>query len=218
VETTYKATTSTRAIGIAAGLLFIGVGVAIIAWRMASTESSSIAGIPCPCGAILIGGILIGAGAAAIGSSLWGVAICVTADAIEQRQGRQVIARYPYDQITAVRLAVRQQALYRTARLYTYYYPLVRLEGQFDTPTPLTLPLSYSGIADATGPVAIPPRYSQKATYDVRGILRDLLPRLPSSVEIDPNLWAYSQGGELPDLHTLPVDTTPQATWPLKRA
>jgi hypothetical protein len=204
METAYKATRTTKWLGALGGVIFLVVGLAVALPLLRQVlglldGSGSVSATGGTCSLACVSVISLGASAVIFLSVFRGSVIVVTADAVEQRQGRRVVARYPYHQVTAVRLVYQRQVTkhYR-GPFRVYLYPILKVEGQFDAPLPLDLPIRFSGRATALDGRPTLTHYSRGEAYDTRAIARDFLPRLPSSVAIDPAAWAYAETGELP--------------------
>ena len=201
----YKIRRSTRVAGIAAGIIFLLIGLALI-WNSlvgavgqmrepTGREPSAASLAPLPIGVTCISVFSIGAGALVLWVSLRTPVIHLTDAALEEYRGRRLVSSLPYSAFTTVAMLTQRDF---TEGGGMFVYPVIHLDGAFDRPFPFKLEVSYSirrGLR----------LMSRTSPYDTRAILQDLLPRLPEWVEVDQAVWDYAERGELPDLTDLAV-------------
>lgn len=214
MENVYKAKSGNRILSIVVGLVLIGVA----GWFLSSALGRSdppTALLIGPAVLILLGLLIVWFG------GLRPSSIALTNEALEVRRGKRVAQRYPYSDMEHVRMVARREA-YRKSRVKVgaggtvsvplaaprfKLYPELQIEGSFSYP--YILPLNFKGPYVSADNSTRRGNFSMNTPYDTDAIVRDLVSRLPSSVEVDASVRGFAASGEFPDATTLPEEMRP---------
>jgi len=194
-----------RLVSIILGLVFVAAGVLLIVmgkdWR---------------------GVFLVLPGAVVLWFGLRPNKLIFTADAVVDQAGST--RRFGYSQITKVRMVARKfmkgakrsvGVQYGPVKVnkavdgtgYYRVYPEIQIEGDFPAPLIVEIPYSGPAIGEDGKPMEGRGRRTRRGSrYDTQAVLRDLLDRIPASVEVDSTVQSYVATGELPDVTTLPQE------------
>jgi len=200
----YKVKGGNRLVAVLIGLAFALAGILLVV-----TQNN------------WLGALLALIGLIAIWAGVRPNKLIFTADALVDQT--LTARRFPYSSISRVRMVARRflhgsktsvgtrmggvNVRMATSGLRYRMYPEIQIEGDF--PAPLILEMAYAGqlIDEAGKPIeGITYRFRRGSRYDTQAVLRDLLDRLPSNVQIDSAAQAYAATGSVPDVTSLPQE------------